>query len=161
MWFLVIAIPTGALSMTLIASANAAVQISTEPKFRGRVMALYSMIFLGTTPIGAPIVGWIGEEWGARWAMGIGSIVSIVTAVFAALWGFLVWKIRLEWDGRHTPHLVIPGAPNAKLAVASEGDAVLAAAGADTGPVTLPKTEADVDLAQQVQEETEEEELKD
>lgn len=102
MWFLVIAIPTGALSMTLIASANAAVQISTEPKFRGRVMALYSMIFLGTTPIGAPIVGWIGEEWGARWAMGIGSIVSIVTAVFAALWGFLVWKIRLEWDGRHT-----------------------------------------------------------
>ena len=56
---------------------------------------------------------------------------------------------------------MIPGAPNARLAVASEGDAVLAAAGANTGPVTLPKTEADVDLAQQVQEETEEEELKD
>lgn len=108
-WFLLIAIPTGALSMTLISSANAAVQISTAPQFRGRVMAIYSMIFLGTTPIGAPIVGWIGEQYGARWSMGIGAIITIVAALIAALWGILAWKIRLQWDGYHLPRLNIPG----------------------------------------------------
>lgn len=109
--FLILAIPTGVTQMVLITSANAAVQISTEPEFRGRVMALYSMIFMGTTPIGAPIVGWIGQNWGARWAMGIGAVVSIVTAIVSALWGFFVWKIRLKWDGRSLrPHLIVPGA---------------------------------------------------
>lgn len=110
--FLILAIPTGIIQMVLITSANAAVQMSTEPKFRGRVMAIYSMIFMGTTPIGAPIIGWIGQNWGARWSIGIGAVVSIVTALFAALWGFFVWKIRLQWSGHSLrPHLVVPGAP--------------------------------------------------
>ena len=95
-WFLVIAVPMGALSMTLIASANAAVQISTEPRFRGRVMAIYSMIFLGTTPVGAPIIGWIGEEFGARWSMGVGAVASIVAAIGVALWGVFKWNVRLR-----------------------------------------------------------------
>lgn len=137
--FLILAIPTGVLSMTLISSANAAVQISTEPQFRGRVMAIYSMIFLGTTPIGAPLVGWIGEQWGARWAMGIGAVASILTALIAALWGFFVWKIRLSWEGRRfAPRLVVPGPL----------------------PVQLSPAEAGA-LAEQVDAETEAEELKD
>lgn len=108
-WFLVVSIPTGFLSMTLISSANAAVQVSTDAQFRGRVMAIYSMIFLGTTPIGAPIVGWIGEHFGARWSMGIGAVVSIATALAAAIWGFVFWKIRLQWDGYKLKLMVPPG----------------------------------------------------
>mgnify|MGYP002735260119 FL=1 len=101
-WFLILAIPTGLLSMSLISSANAAVQISTEPRFRGRVMAIYSMIFLGTTPIGAPIIGWVGEHWGPRWAMGVGAIASVVAAIGVALWGVFKWKVRLHvsWVNR-------------------------------------------------------------
>lgn len=108
-WFLIFAIPTGAMSMTLIASANAAVQISTEPNYRGRVMSIYSMIFLGSTPIGAPIIGWIGEFYGARWALGIGALATILTAIGAGLWGILVMKIRLRFDGRRLiPRLEVP-----------------------------------------------------
>ncbi len=111
-WFLLIAIPTGLVSMTFIASANAAVQISTAPEFRGRVMALYSMIFLGATPIGSPLVGWIGEEFGARWSMGVGAILTIATAVAAGLWGVLVLKVRLRLEGKgRVPRIVIVAPP--------------------------------------------------
>ena len=101
-WFLILAVPTGLLSMSLISSANAAVQISTEPRFRGRVMAIYSMIFLGTTPIGAPFIGWVGEHFGPRWSMGIGALATIVAAITVALWGVLKWKVRLHvsWVNR-------------------------------------------------------------
>lgn len=109
-WFLIIAVPTGLLSQSFIASANAAVQISTDPQFRGRVMALYSMIFLGTTPIGSPLVGWVAEEYGARWAMGLGAVGSVGVAAGVALFGFFHWKIRLQVDHTtHHLHLVVPG----------------------------------------------------
>ena len=53
----------------MLNSANATVQLSVAPAMRGRVMALYMMIFMGGTPIGAPIVGWVGETFGARWTL--------------------------------------------------------------------------------------------
>lgn len=107
--FLIIAVPMGAIQMTLIATANAAVQISTEAQFRGRVMALYSMIFMGSTPIGAPIVGWIGEHIGARWSIGIGSVATLATALIVAFWGWFVLGIRLQFDGYKIPKLLVPG----------------------------------------------------
>ena len=103
-WFLVLAIPVGIMSQTLIASANAAVQITTEPKFRGRVMALYTMIFLGVTPFGAPLIGWVAEQFGARWSMAVGGVASILVAVGVALVGYLQLDIRLQRD-RITGHL--------------------------------------------------------
>ena len=51
----------GALSIAFIATANSTIQLRVEPTMRGRVMALYAMGFLGTTPIGAPLVGWISQ----------------------------------------------------------------------------------------------------
>lgn len=108
-WFLAFAVPTGAIQMTFIASANAAVQLATEPMYRGRVMALYSMIFMGSTPIGAPIVGWIGEHVGARWSIGVGAISTIATAVLVGIWGFVVLGIRLQFDGPRIPRLYVPG----------------------------------------------------
>ncbi len=97
-WFAILAVPTGLASLTLITGANAAIQISTAPEMRGRVMSLYMMIFLGSTPVGAPIVGWVGEEFGARWSLGIGAIACILVAVFMLLWGRLYWGIHLQVD---------------------------------------------------------------
>ncbi|HEY1571833.1 MAG TPA: MFS transporter [Pseudonocardiaceae bacterium] len=64
-------------SITVLNSCNIAVQLSTPAHLRGRVLSLYLAIQIGTTPIGAPIVGWLGSEFGARW--------SVLTGGFAAL----------------------------------------------------------------------------
>ena len=99
-WFAVLSVPTGLAMLTMITSANAAIQISTAEHMRGRVMALYTMIFLGATPIGSPLVGWIGENLGARWSVLVGGVASVVVAVIAGLWGIAHWQIhlRLHWS---------------------------------------------------------------
>ncbi len=76
-------IPVGLASLTLMTAANASVQMSTEPAMRGRVMALYLAVFMGGTPIGSPVIGWVGEHFGARWTILIGGIAALVTAVGA------------------------------------------------------------------------------
>ncbi len=53
---------------------------------RGRVMALYLMIFMGGTPLGAPIIGWIGEVFGARWTLIGGGLGTILGTLLAAIW---------------------------------------------------------------------------
>ncbi|WP_144793551.1 MFS transporter [Kocuria palustris] len=63
-------IPLGMSSLTMTTTANAYVQTTTEQRFRGRVMSLYSAILMGGTPIGAPLVGWIIDVLGPRWGMG-------------------------------------------------------------------------------------------
>jgi MFS family permease len=55
--------------MTMLNAANTSVQLSVDPTMRGRVMALYLMVMMGGTPLGAPIVGWVGATFGARWTL--------------------------------------------------------------------------------------------
>lgn len=74
----------GLTALTMMTAANAFVQLHTEAAVRGRVMALYLMILMGGTPLGAPLVGWFGELWGARSTLWIGGGVSIVGALGAA-----------------------------------------------------------------------------
>ena len=83
--FAISLVPVGLCSLTLMTTANATVQLSTAPALRGRVMALYMTVFLGTTPIGAPLVGWVGQAWGPRWSIAIGGLVSLAAAAVAAL----------------------------------------------------------------------------
>jgi MFS family permease len=87
--FAISLIPVGLSSLTLMTAANAAVQLSTAPHMRGRVMALYMAIFMGGTPIGSPLVGWVGQQYGARWTILVGGLVSILTAAAALGWLFL------------------------------------------------------------------------
>jgi len=91
-------IPMGLFALTLMTTANATVQMTVAPSMRGRVMAIYMAIFMGTTPIGAPIVGWIGEAWGPRWTILFGGLVTLATTLGALL--FLMWvrKIRIGYD---------------------------------------------------------------
>ena len=70
----------GFIALTMITAANAFVQMSAAPQMRGRVMALYMAVFMGGTPIGAPLLGWIAEHFGARWPLiGGGALTAIGT----------------------------------------------------------------------------------
>jgi MFS family permease len=84
---LVAMIPIGMSSTAFIATSNALLQLRSLPEMRGRVMALFSMVFLGSTPIGGLGVGWIAEVWGPRaglWVGGVASAVAGLVAVVAA-----------------------------------------------------------------------------
>ncbi len=76
----------GAASIGFIATANASLQLGAEPAMRGRVMALYAMAFLGTTPIGAPLVGAIAQWSSPRVAILTGAVATVVAA------GLLMWR---------------------------------------------------------------------
>lgn len=71
----------GASAQTFTTSANGTVQLSTDPTMRGRVMAMYLAIAIGGTPIGAPIVGWVADVFGPRWALGIGAAAGYAAAI--------------------------------------------------------------------------------
>jgi MFS family permease len=73
----------GATSITFMATANSTFQLTSSPEMRGRVMALYGLVFLGSTPIGGPLIGWISQRFGPRFGMGIGGVATIVSAVVA------------------------------------------------------------------------------
>ncbi len=76
----------GITSLLMIATCNAFVQMSVSADMRGRVMALYMCIFMGGTPLGAPILGWVAEQWGARWTLiGGGALTFIGTALATVL----------------------------------------------------------------------------
>jgi MFS family permease len=70
-------IPLGASSMAFVATLNATLQLNSNDDMRGRVMALYFVVFLGSTPIGAPIVGWIAQQFNPRVALGMGGVATL------------------------------------------------------------------------------------
>ncbi len=72
----------GISAQTFTTTVNGAVQLSTEPAMRGRVMAILLAIALGGTPIGAPIVGWVADTFGPRWALGVGAAAGLGAAIF-------------------------------------------------------------------------------
>jgi MFS family permease len=78
---LVFIFPMGAASIAFIATANATLQLRADPSMRGRVMALYAIAFLGTTPIGSPLVGWISQVSSPRVALVVGGVATIVASV--------------------------------------------------------------------------------
>ena len=74
----------GFCTLTLLNSANATMQLESDPVYRGRVMALYMTVVMGGTPLGSPIIGWVGEEFGARWTLVLGGVLVIVGAGLAS-----------------------------------------------------------------------------
>jgi MFS family permease len=78
-------VPLGAVSVTFAAGVNSTMQLAADPLLRGRVMALYSVVFLGSTPIGAPLVGWLAEVAGARAGFVLGGVAALVAAAGAAV----------------------------------------------------------------------------
>ena len=78
-------IPIGWIAMTVMTAANAYVQTTVPQYVRGRVMSLYMMVFMGGTPIGAPLIGWLADLFGARWSLWGGGALTIAFTVFAVI----------------------------------------------------------------------------
>jgi MFS family permease len=76
----------GVSAQTFTTSVNATVQLSTEPAMRGRVLAILLAIALGGTPLGAPIVGYVADHFGARWALGVGAAAGLSAALVGAVY---------------------------------------------------------------------------
>ncbi|WP_353808387.1 MFS transporter [Agromyces sp. SYSU T00194] len=85
----------GFTAVTLLTTANGFVQTTTDPDVRGRVMALYMAILMGGTPVGAPIVGWIANELGPRWALGAASVAAVVACGIGLGWMIVARGLRV------------------------------------------------------------------
>jgi len=88
---LVAMLPIGVASTAFIAMSNSLLQLGAAPEMRGRVMGLFAVVFLGTTPIGGPLIGWIAEQLGPRAAMGI---AAGVTAAAGAITILFLHRVR-------------------------------------------------------------------
>lgn len=78
-------VPVGAASVVFAASVNSHLQLTVAPQMRGRVMALYSIVFMGSTPIGGPLMGWIAGAAGPRAALALGGVVAVGAALWARM----------------------------------------------------------------------------
>jgi MFS family permease len=83
-WFFVLLIPTGLLAISFATTANPFLQLGAQPQVRGRVMALYTLMFFGGTPFGAPFIGWLAETAGARWSLIGGGLLTLTCILVAA-----------------------------------------------------------------------------
>lgn len=92
LWATIAFIFVGMFSMAFLNLSATILQMNTDSKMRGRVMALWSMAFLGSTAIGGPLIGWIGEVFGARWTLIVGGIAALI----AGIWGY--WKLGYSED---------------------------------------------------------------
>lgn len=96
----------GFSALMFITTANSMVQTSVKPSMRGRVMALYMAIFVGGTPIGAPFVGFIVNQFGPRWGLGIAAISGILAAAVCAYWLMRYKRVRVHYS-RSWPQLSV------------------------------------------------------
>jgi MFS family permease len=81
----------GAASVTFLSKGNSTLQLAAAPQMRGRVMALWAVAFLGSTPIGGPTAGAVAQYVGPRWGLGLGAVACAVAAV---LGGLVLRKVR-------------------------------------------------------------------
>jgi MFS family permease len=76
-------VPLGAASVTFAAGVNSSLQLASDPMLRGRVMSLYAVVFLGSTAIGAPLIGWLAEVAGPRSGLVAGAAAALIAAAWA------------------------------------------------------------------------------
>lgn len=102
---MILLVPTGFFSIYLAQAANHRVQMGVHAAYRGRVMALYVLVFLGTTPIGASLAGWWGEHFGVPSSIWAAGLISFAAAVVALVWQLRVSGDRLSVKAHPHPHL--------------------------------------------------------
>lgn len=100
-------IAVGLCSIYFTTLGNSILQLESEPQMRGRVMAFWAMAFLGSTTIGGPIIGWVGQNIGPRWGLAVGGIAAIVAAGLGAL------TVRQVQPPKRVPEAVVSAAESA------------------------------------------------
>ncbi|MFJ9726271.1 MFS transporter [Streptomyces sp. NPDC101209] len=119
--FALFMVPIGMFGMTVNVTANTSVQMSTDPAMRGRVMSLYMMVFMGGSPVGAPIAGWVTDTYGVRAGLAAGGAIAAGAAVVIGLVLARVGNLRLSvgWNRGH-PHVrFVPREAQEQLAPAA------------------------------------------
>ena len=97
--FGIVLVLVGVSVQTFNTTSNATVQLSTDPEMRGRVMAILMAIALWGTPLGAPLVGWVADRFGARWSLGVGAASGILAAVVGIHYFVKHRGLRLRIEG--------------------------------------------------------------
>ncbi len=91
---------TGFMIVTLLTTANGYVQMTTAPALRGRVLALYMAVIMGSTPVGAPIAGWVADTFGPRSAIMLGGTAGFVACAIGAIWVFTSGRLHRAENSR-------------------------------------------------------------
>ncbi|GAA0449773.1 MFS transporter [Streptomyces sp. NPDC046215] len=98
--FAALLVPIGMVGLTVNVTANSSLQLATDPAMRGRVMSLFMMVFMGGTPLGAPLVGYVTDVYGARTGFLAGGAVSLLAALTVGFVLARVGGLRLKVDLR-------------------------------------------------------------
>jgi MFS family permease len=109
-------------SITFNTYAKTTLQLSAAPQMRGRVMALWALAWVGSTPIGGPIVGWVGEQLGARWSLLVGGVPTLAV-------GLVAYPVLSRLDRRR-----LAAAPAANPAAAPAAATAAPAVGPEVAP---------------------------
>ena len=109
----------GLSALTFMTASNSMMQLTTERAMRGRVLALRIAVVMGGTPLGAPLVGWVVDHFGARWAMGVGALAGLAAAAVAVAYLARHRQLRVRREGGRTRLIIAPapvGAPSVRVA---------------------------------------------
>ncbi len=114
--FALLLVPIGMCGLTINVTANSSLQLASDPALRGRVMSLFMMVFMGGTPLGAPLVGWITDAYGPRTGFLAGGAVSALAATAVGLALARAGGLRLRIDLRrgHRHVAFVPREPAAR-----------------------------------------------
>lgn len=151
--YAVVLVFVGVTALTFLNSANTIVQLTTEPQYRGRVLALYMAVIQGGTPIGAPLVGWLANAVGTRWAVLAGGVAALAAGA-VGIWALARWgegtfrqQLLAAWAERRAARaaaaLASPGTPDAGSLSAVPGSP----SAHDGAPTPQPATSPDRDVA--------------
>ncbi|MFJ6570031.1 MFS transporter [Streptomyces sp. NPDC091292] len=98
--FVLLLVPIGIVGLTTNVTANSSVQMGTDPEMRGRVMSLFMMVFVGGTPLGGPLFGWLTDAYGVRLSFALGGLICALAAVAVGLLLARAANLRLKLDLR-------------------------------------------------------------
>lgn len=105
--FAVTMVIVGLAGLTVATTANAVIQTTVAPELRGRVMGIYLLVFMGGTPLGSPLVGWLASAAGARWACAFCGLVTALAAIFAGRRLARATDRKIETSIVHRPHITV------------------------------------------------------
>jgi MFS family permease len=114
----------GLAALTFMTASNSMMQLTTERSMRGRVLALRIAIVMGGTPIGAPLVGWVVDRFGARWALGLGALSGLAAAGVAVVYLARYRQLRVRMEGWRLRMSIRPQPADITAVRVAEGERV-------------------------------------
>ncbi|HET7268762.1 MAG TPA: MFS transporter [Oleiagrimonas sp.] len=122
--FAIVLFFVGLAALTFMTASNSMMQLTTERSMRGRVLALRIAVVMGGTPVGAPLVGWVVDRFGARWALGVGALAGLAAAVVAVAYLVKHRGLRLVRERARLRLVIQPAPANATFTRVAAGERV-------------------------------------